>query len=75
MYLIISYLYDLQDALTLNNMLFKNLLAGDPRKAIIFKTEDLADGLQVKYILIINKKTYTFLKCNKNYNQKFSFGL
>lgn len=56
MYLIISYLYDLQDALMLNNMLVKNLLVGDPRKAIIFNTEDLADGLQVKYILIINKK-------------------
>lgn len=60
MYLIISYLYDLHDALMLNNMLVENLLVGDPRKAIIFNTEDLADGLQIKYILIMNKKDTHF---------------
>lgn len=49
-YLHILLVY-LQDTLILNNRLARNLLLGEPRKAITFNTEDLIDGLEVKYAI------------------------
>lgn len=48
-YIYIILLVYLQDTLILNNRLARNLLLGEPRKAITFNTEDLIDGLEVKY--------------------------